>query len=179
MWPILRALSLPFKFVPNLLFRFAWRLLDNFDGRVGAGLRYLAVASRLKACGQRVYIAPFVFIDHPEKTTLGDDVSIHHFVTILSAGGVYIGDSVAIAHGCSLISGNHTWQDRGTPIKYNKVDLRPVRILDDVWIGSGSRVLAGAIIRERSVVAAGAVVSGEIGPNAIYAGVPAKMVRKL
>lgn len=179
MWSTLRALSLPFKFLPDFIFRFTWRLLDCLDGRIGAGLRYLTIASRLKSCGLRVYIGPFVVIDHPGATAIGDSVSIHHFVTILSAGGVHIGDSVAIAHGCSLISGNHTWADEGTPIKLNRVNMQPVRILSDVWIGCGSRVLAGVTIKEQSIVAAGAVVTADIGPKAIYAGVPAKMVREL
>ncbi|HEY1769272.1 MAG TPA: acyltransferase [Chthoniobacterales bacterium] len=55
----------------------------------------------------------------------------------------------------------------------------PVRIADNVWIGMNAVILKGVTIGENSVVAAGAVVSKSVGPNAVVAGNPAVVVRQL
>ena len=53
-----------------------------------------------------------------------------------------------------------------------------VIVNDDVWIGSGCRILSGVNIGHRVVVAAGAVVNKSITSNTIVAGVPAKVVKR-
>jgi virginiamycin A acetyltransferase len=52
-----------------------------------------------------------------------------------------------------------------------------VTIKNDVWIGHGAIILSGVTIGNGAVVAAGAVVSKEVPPYAIVAGVPAKILR--
>jgi acetyltransferase-like isoleucine patch superfamily enzyme len=53
----------------------------------------------------------------------------------------------------------------------------PVVIGEDAWIGSNAIVLKGVTIGARSVVAAGAVVTQDVPPDTIVAGVPARPVR--
>lgn len=53
----------------------------------------------------------------------------------------------------------------------------PVRIEDDVWVGTGAIILKGVVIGRGAVVAAGAVVTRDVPPYAIAAGVPAKVIR--
>lgn len=55
----------------------------------------------------------------------------------------------------------------------------PVCIGDRVWIGSRAMVLKGVTIGDDSVVAAGAVVTRDVPPNTLVAGVPAKVIRNL
>nr|WP_287220247.1 DapH/DapD/GlmU-related protein [Mesorhizobium sp.] len=55
----------------------------------------------------------------------------------------------------------------------------PVRIGDDVWLSAGVIVLKGTSIGARSVIAAGSVVTKDIPPDTLAAGVPARPVRKL
>ena len=52
----------------------------------------------------------------------------------------------------------------------------PVRICDKVWIGSGARLLPGVTIGEGAIVAMGAVVTRDVPPYAIAAGVPARVI---
>ncbi len=54
---------------------------------------------------------------------------------------------------------------------------RPVSIGHDVWIGSGALVMGGVSIGTGAIVAAGAVVTHDVPPYAIVAGVPAKVLR--
>ena len=50
--------------------------------------------------------------------------------------------------------------------------------VDDVWIGAGSVLLDGARIGKGAVIAAGAVVDGEVPPYEIWGGVPAVFLKK-
>ncbi len=54
----------------------------------------------------------------------------------------------------------------------------PVVIEDDVWLGSNAVVLPGCRVGRGAVVAAGAVVTRDVGPYEIVAGVPARVIRR-
>ena len=56
---------------------------------------------------------------------------------------------------------------------------KPIVIEDDVWIGTNATVLAGVRIGSHSVIAAGAVVTHDIPPHSLAAGVPAQVKRKI
>ncbi len=58
-----------------------------------------------------------------------------------------------------------------------KLETRPVRIADNVWIGMNAIILKGVTIGENSVVAAGAVVVKSVPANTIVAGNPAVAVK--
>jgi maltose O-acetyltransferase len=55
----------------------------------------------------------------------------------------------------------------------------PVSIGDDVWLGAGVLVLPGVTVGDRSVVAAGAVVSEDVPADSLAVGIPARIVRSL
>ena len=57
--------------------------------------------------------------------------------------------------------------------------IKPVTIGNNVWIGSRVMVLKGASIGDNSVIAAMSVVTSDIPPNCIAAGIPAKVIRKI
>ena len=67
---------------------------------------------------------------------------------------------------------NHKFED--SPLR----DNRPVEIGNDVWIGANVIILPGVKIGDGAVLAAGAVVTHDVAPYAIVAGVPAKLIRK-
>lgn len=177
MWKLIKILSYPIKWLPKFVFFFLWRLLDFFEGKVGAGLRYFLICNRIENCGTKVFFGPNVYIDYPERLSVGDNVSIHQSVTFVLGGRVKIGNNVAIAHACSIVSANHTWDDSTLPIKYNQVTLGEICIADDVWIGCGVRILNNVVIGRRVVVAAGSVVTRSLEEYGIYAGVPVKRIK--
>lgn len=94
-------------------------------------------------------------------------------------GGISIGNDVSIAHNVSILSVNHSWTEQSLPIKYNPIISGPVVIGDDVWIGCGCRIMANVEIDNRSVIAAGAVVTKNVPSNTIVAGVPAKALKEI
>jgi maltose O-acetyltransferase len=57
--------------------------------------------------------------------------------------------------------------------------VRPVVIGNDVWIGTGAVILKGVTVGDRSVIAARAVVTRDVRPDAVVAGNPARVVKYL
>ncbi len=142
-------------------------------------MRYLWAKRLAKACGDNVMIGPSVYIDHWENISIGTNVNIHRWCYLDGNGGIEIQDNVSIAHSSSILSFDHTYEDPSLPIKYNPLQMKPVVISGDVWIGCGVRILAGAAIASRSIVGAGAVVaSGNYEPG-ILLGVPAKVKKSI
>ncbi|HEY1558891.1 MAG TPA: hypothetical protein VGF94_28905 [Kofleriaceae bacterium] len=177
--PVLLAISAVWRLFPRFLFRWSWWLVQSFPGKPGIGLRYLYAKRLALACADNVQIGPRCTIVCWDKLELGTNVNIHVGGYIDAQGGVRILDNVSIAHACSVLSFEHTWADASVPIKYNPIVMSPVEIGPDVWIGCGVRVLAGAKLKERTVVAAGAVVTAGDYAAGVYAGVPAKLKKKL
>lgn len=79
-----------------------------------------------------------------------------------------------------LLTGTHDYQKLGMERLHAVPDQgRDIVIKQGVWLGSGVTVLGPAIIGENSVVAAGSLVTGDVPPNTIVAGRPAKPVRMI
>jgi acetyltransferase-like isoleucine patch superfamily enzyme len=156
-----------------------WRICRGWSGYVGVGMRYLAAKRLAASLGESVYLGPDLEIRSWERLCIGRGVSIHRWTYIDALGGVSIGDEVSIAHGCSILSFDHSWKDPNQPIRRNALVLAAVHIDRDVWVGCGVRILAGAAIGERSVVAAGAVVTSRFSGGQILGGVPARAIRGL
>lgn len=169
------------KLVSFLPKRFISKKFHRCNGRGGFAVlkRYVCLKASAKKVGKNVCVMDHVYLHHWENLEIGDNVSIHEQCNINAYGGVRVGDNVSIAHGTSIVSFNHTWADENVPIKYNPSEPLPVVIGNDVWVGCGVRILGGVTIGERSVIAAGAVVTKDVEPHSVYAGVPAKLVKRI
>ncbi|HYD45099.1 MAG TPA: acyltransferase [Phenylobacterium sp.] len=174
---LLSALAAVFRRLPGL----AAATLERTRGRSGVAvaLRYCALKALAQECGENVFIDENVVIKNVDKLCVGSNVSIHCFCYIECLGGVRIGNDVSIAHASSILSFEHGYDAVDRPIKYNELVLSPVVIDDDCWIGCGARLLAGASIERRVVVAAGAVVKGRLAGGGIYGGVPARRLKDI
>lgn len=173
------ALEIASKIIPKTIFKGIYNFSCISDGRIALLIRFLYVKKYTKSCGENIYIGPYTIIKNIENLSLGSNISIHAHSYIDAFGNIKIGDNVSIASHCSMFSFNHTWSDNSLPIKYNAVEKMPIKIENDIWIGSGVKVLGGVVIQSRSVVAAGAVVNKNVKNNSIFAGVPAKEVKKI
>jgi acetyltransferase-like isoleucine patch superfamily enzyme len=172
MTAILKLSPLPFRVL-------LWDISRPFSGLLAIGLRYSLLSSLACRTGNNVYIGTNVTIKNWSGLEVGNDVSIHDNCYIDAFGGCLIGNDVSIAHGCSIITSNHGWLDPSKPIKYNDVKKAGVALDDDVWIGCGARILPGVRIAKRCVIGAGSVVTRSTRANAVFGGVPAKMIKTL
>lgn len=150
----------------------------NINGVSGLVIRYILLKSLCKTCGVNVSVHPGSYLLNIADLSIGKNVSIHPMCYIDASGGIEIGDEVSIAHSTTVLSSEHIYQDINVPIKNQGIEYKKTTIESDVWIGAGCRILAGGIIREGSIVAAGAVVKGEIQSNSIVGGIPAKLIKK-
>jgi len=112
-----------------------------------------------------------------EGLIIGDNSNIGSYSYVGCSGLITIGNNVLISPRVSFFAENHNFEDFSRPIKTQGVTRKPITILDDCWIASGSIVLAGVTIGRSSIVAAGSVVTSDVPPFVIVAGSPAKVIR--
>jgi acetyltransferase-like isoleucine patch superfamily enzyme len=86
-------------------------------------------------------------------------------------GGLQIADNVSISPEVTVLTASHLANHPDFP-----VELRPVVIEDHVWIGTRAMILPGVTLGHGCVVAAGSVVTRDVPPLAIVAGIPARSV---
>ena len=108
---------------------------------------------------------------------IGDHTRIGLHNTII--GPVTIGSHVNLAQGITVTALNHNFEDSDKRIDEQGVSTTPVTIEDDIWIGANAVILPGVTIGNHSVVAAGAVVTKNVPPHSLVAGVPAKIIKQI
>ena len=116
------------------------------------------------------------------NNAVGDVVIGHHTRVGLHntvIGPVAIGNHVNLAQGITVTALNHNFSDSNKRIDEQGVTTNPVVIEDDIWIGANAVILPGVTIGSHSVVAAGAVVTKDVPPRSLVAGVPAKIIKQL
>ena len=121
--------------------------------------------------GKDVFIGPFVEIQ--KEATVGERTKIqsHSFICEL----VEIGKDCFIGHGVMFINDSFS---SGGPAGGNKDLWKDTFVGDNVSIGSNSTILPVKICND-VVIGAGSVVTKDIDSSGIYAGNPAKLIRKL
>ena len=108
---------------------------------------------------------------------IGDHTRIGLHNTII--GPVEIGSHVNLAQGITVTALNHNFDDTEKRIDEQGVSTNPVTIEDDVWVGANAVILPGVTIGNHCVVAAGAVVTKDVPPHSLVAGVPAKVIKQI
>ncbi len=110
--------------------------------------------------------------------TGGDHSYIGDFSTIQSAGGckVTIGKNCAISHNVRIYTLSYV-ADQEFNSESKKEYKADVEIQDNVWIGANVFINPGIVIGKNSVIGANSVVTKDIPPDAVYGGVPAKLIR--
>lgn len=105
---------------------------------------------------------------------LGERAFVGHHGTLAAHRSVTIGAGTFLAELVSIRDHDHAL---GEPPSSGNVEVAPVVIGRDVWLGAKTTVLRGAEIGDGAVVAAHAVVRGTIPAGALAAGIPARVVR--
>ncbi len=129
-----------------------------------------------KEVGDSFTLIPPFYADHGLNITVGRTVFIGHECAFTGHAPIDIADEVMIAHKVNLVTAGHPVE----PAKRREyITAEPITIDSNVWIGAAATVLPGVHIGAGSVVAAGAVVTRDVPPATLVAGVPATVIRKL
>ncbi|MDM7887435.1 acyltransferase [Curtobacterium sp. RHCJP20] len=118
-------------------------------------------------------LASGVISEPGEHIRVGDRTAVGSGNLLWGQGGVTIGRDCLLGPNVTFISEDHVFDDADTPIRQQGSRRAPIVVGDDVWIGAGATVLRGVTIGDGAVVAAGALVTKDVQPFAVVAGVPA------
>jgi acetyltransferase-like isoleucine patch superfamily enzyme len=122
------------------------------------------------------HLIPPLYCDHGLNIRVGRNVFINQACMLNDIGGIEIGDDVMIGPRVSLLTAAHPL-DPGR--RRRQIVAAPIAIERNVWLGAGATILQGVTIGADAVVAAGAVVTRDVPPRTLVAGVPARIVREL
>ena len=115
--------------------------------------------------------------DYGKQISIGKRFFANFNFTVLDEAPVTIGDDCFIGPNVSIYTACHSTDpvERNTRQEWAK----PVTIGNNVWIGGSVTILPGVTIGHHSVVAAGAVVTKDVPPHSLVAGVPAKIMKQI
>ncbi len=158
-------------------------LKENFirisnDVKLGKDVKLFCFVN-LYGCeiGDYTKIGPFVEIQKGVKIGSRCKISSHTFI----CEGVTIEDEVFVGHNVTFINDLYprATNEKGELQTEEDWKVIPTLVKKGASIGSSATILAGVTIGEYSIVGAGAVVTKDVPPFSIVAGVPAKVIRKI
>lgn len=187
-----------FKSNPRLKRMVDWLIMNQVETRPRWFIRLLAPLYQHR--GRHAIIHHSVRMDTPpyRKFWLGDYSVVESFACINNAvgdviignhtriglhntiiGPVSIGSHVNLAQGITITALNHNFDDSEKRIDQQGISTKEVVLEDDIWVGANAVILPGVTIGTHAVVAAGAIVTKDVPPHSLVAGVPAKVIRQI
>lgn len=167
---------MPFKAISRKAVTLVFVLLPKILSRINM----LLMKTQFKKAGRNFIFSPKDRFSY-STIEVGSDVFISSGATFsASESGIVIRDKVMIGPNVTIMGGDHRADVVGTYMfdvkeKLPHNDL-PVTIETDVWIGANVIILKGVTIGQGAIVAAGSVVTRDVAPYSVVAGLPAKPV---
>jgi acetyltransferase-like isoleucine patch superfamily enzyme len=159
--------------------------------RLGRGV-YLDEGVYLHACPRGIAIGENTLVMHHAELhvynfrdlpnagiTIGCDSLIGEFNILRGQGGITIGNRVYTSPLVQMVAVGHVFADPTRPFVEQGITARGIVVEDDVWIGAGAILTDGVCVGRGAVVAAGAIVTRDVEPHTVVAGVPARPVRTI
>jgi acetyltransferase-like isoleucine patch superfamily enzyme len=153
---------------------------------------YIDSGSYLHACPQGIEIGAGSIIMHGAVLhvynfrgiphagiKIGKNSLVGEYSVIRGQGGVCIGDRVYTSPFTQIIAVNHIFDDASRSFVDQGITAEGIVIEDDVWLGAGSIITDGVHIGRGAVIAAGSVVTKNVPPHTVVAGVPARVIKTI
>ena len=127
--------------------------------------------------GKDFGLEPPFFCDYGYNISVGDQVFFNFNCVLLDITPIKIGNRTMFGPGVHIYSATHPLdaKTRSSLLEFGK----PVTIGDDVWVGGGAIICPGVNIGDRSIVAAGAVVTRDVPTDVIVGGNPARIIKDI
>jgi acetyltransferase-like isoleucine patch superfamily enzyme len=129
-----------------------------------------------KPVGESFHLIPPFYADYGHNISVGRAVFIGYDCMFTGHGAIDIGDEVMIANRVNLVTVGHPVEP---DVRRTHITVAPITIERNVWIGTAATILPGVTIGADAVVGAGAVVTRDVAPATLVAGVPATVVKEL
>ena len=179
--------SLPFRLVRPC--RYYWGRIWN-NGRAAAQIRGLDPSVQFDGgvtvagtgnvqIGEKSRIGDLAEFttEHEGVIRIGREVRLNRGATVCAYTEVAIGDYTMVGEFVSIRDANHGIA-RGELVRSQPHDTRPIRIGSDVWVGRGACILPGVTIGDGAIIGANSIVTKDVPPNTIAAGIPARVIRE-
>ena len=153
----------------------ALRITAELNSRYHSPDEVRALLSRLtgRPVDESVMVFPPFYSEFGRNLTLGKRVFINMGCRFQDTGGITIGDDTLIGHGCTFTTINHAMD----PDRRGDMVPAPIVVGRKVWFGASVTVVPGVTIGDGAVIGAGSVVTKDVEPDMIVAGVPARPIR--
>jgi maltose O-acetyltransferase len=140
-------------------------------------LRERIIEELFGSTGGSTWIEPPFHCDYGSNITLGEKVYFNFNCVILDPAPVIIGDNVLLGPAVQLYTAKHPIDamERRAGLE----SAEPIEIGSDVWIGGGAIICPGVRVGARSVIGAGSVVTRDVPEDAVVAGNPCRVIRRL
>lgn len=172
----------------NLRLRYLfWKtILEIYGGSLGKNVKiFEGVKIALKrgcpiTIGNDVSLEKGVVISTSEtgKINIGNNVYIGEYSVITSNEEIEISNNVLISPHNDIVDFNHIYQDPYIPICRQGVTAKKITIEEDVWVGSGCKILKGVTIGKGAVVGGGSVVTKDVPSYHVVVGNPTRMIKR-
>ncbi len=116
----------------------------------------------------------------PDRVEIAPDAVVNDALFNVSSGTIRVESCAFFGHGVSVLTGTHDIEVIG-PTRKDAIprEGRDIVIGECAWISSNATIIGPCRIGRHAVVAAGAVVTGDVPDYAVVAGVPARQIRTL
>lgn len=134
---------------------------------------------RKATIGSNVGMAPNVSLRNGERITIGSRARISEHCSLWagdSVGRIEVGEDTLFGPGVYVTASNYDYGPDG-PVWQKPRAERDVVIGANAWLGANVIVVPGVTIGDGCIVAAGSVVTRDLPPGAVAAGVPARVVK--
>jgi acetyltransferase-like isoleucine patch superfamily enzyme len=146
---------------------------------------FLDAGVRLDISGGRLMVAhktwlgrhSQIIIRNEADVVIGERTFISDTVRIVAHAGIHIGADCLIADTVSMYDHDHRFESIDIPISKQGYVTAPIKIGNDVWIGSHCTICKGVTIGDGAIIAAGSVITKDIEGYSIYGGVPAQLIK--
>jgi len=132
--------------------------------------------------GAHTLLEPHVWITAPDdaRVRIGSGSFLNIGVMVAACELVEIGDHCMFANGCFVTDANHRFDNPDQPITWQGFTSKgPTRVGDNVWCGANVVITSGVTVGERCVIGANSVVTEDLEPFTVAAGVPARPLKKV
>jgi len=131
--------------------------------------------------GDYSHIDDFVFFNGGKKTSIGRNVHISAFTSIIGGGELIMEDFSGLSAGCRIITGSDDFSGNSltnltVPKEYRNITVGSVTIGKHVILGSNVVVMPNVTIGEGCIVSAGSIVNKDLEAWSIYVGYNPKKI---
>ncbi len=109
---------------------------------------------------------------------IGNDCIFSYGSVLALQGNFTMGNNVMVGEYTSIRDASHDYTVNEIPMTQSKDTVKDITIGNNVWIGRGCIIMPGTLIEDGVVIGANSVVKGQLIKDGIYAGSPAKFIKK-